>query len=435
MILNVLEIIGAVILVLLTVVLVHEGGHFVVGKLSGIRVDEFSVGFGPRLASRRRGETTYSLRAIPAGGYVRMAGMLGLEGEADAGERNFYRASIPRRLATIVAGIVANMLLAGLLFSVLKTFPVSTSVSPSMAASTAGLRNGDLIVSVDGQAVRHDNQADAVNDLHAPLSASDGRPVAISYVRGGVTQSTTAKPSLTIINRVPPTAGTSPSGSPSAVTSVTTLPVGNEFVVTAIDGQPVGTGDPARLLATRVSGYLVDANGNKGTSYSNIVAAGVTDGTGTDGAVQAAWRLGVGPGFDGDSAAQALADGFGTIPAFISDTYHGIANIITTPNSGGLNGPQGLSGPVGIVRETATVTQQGWTSLIYWLAFISMNLGFINLLPVPFLDGGKLVLILLEAARRRRLDPRREALIYAAGLALVVVFVIYVTIGDVARPQ
>jgi regulator of sigma E protease len=434
-ILNVLQIIGAVILVLLTVVLVHEGGHFVVGKLSGIRVDEFSVGFGPRLAARRRGETTYSLRAIPAGGYVRMAGMLGLEGEADAGERNFYRASIPRRLATIVAGIVANMLLAGILFSVLKTFPVSTSVSPSMAASMAGLRNGDLIVSVDGQAVRHDTQADAVYDLHAPLSASAGRPVTISYVRDGATHRTTAKPSLTIINRVPSTAGTAAPGSPSAVTSVTTLPVGDEFVVTGIDGQPVGAGDPARLLSTRVSGYVIDANGNPGTRYSNILAVGVTDGTGADGAVQAAWRLGVGPGYDGDSAAQALADGFGTIPAFISDTYHGIANIITTPNSGGLNGPQGLSGPVGIVRETATVTQQGWTSLIYWLAFISMNLGFINLLPVPFLDGGKLVLILLEAVRRRRLDPRREALIYAVGLALVVVFVIYVTIGDVARPQ
>src|ERR1700736_4083385 len=110
---DVLAVVGAVILVLLTVVLVHEGGHFLVGKLCGVRVDEFSVGFGPRIAAKRFGETTYSLRVIPAGRFVRMAGMLGLEGEADAGERNFYRASIPKRLATLMAGVAANMIFAG----------------------------------------------------------------------------------------------------------------------------------------------------------------------------------------------------------------------------------------------------------------------------------------------------------------------------------
>ena len=83
---------GAFILVLVTVITVHEFGHFAVGKLSGIKVEEFSIGFGPKLYSRTIGETLYAVRAIPAGGFVRMAGMLGLAGETDAGERNFYRA-------------------------------------------------------------------------------------------------------------------------------------------------------------------------------------------------------------------------------------------------------------------------------------------------------------------------------------------------------
>src|SRR6202011_4468714 len=130
MTLDVLAVVGAIILVLLSVVLVHEGGHFIVGKLCGIRVDEFSVGFGPRIASKRFGETTYSLRVIPAGRFVRMAGMLGLEGEADAGERNFYRASIPKRLATLLAGIVSNMLFAGLIFTVLFTLPTGSHIPP-----------------------------------------------------------------------------------------------------------------------------------------------------------------------------------------------------------------------------------------------------------------------------------------------------------------
>jgi len=137
---------------------------------------------------------------------------------------------------------------------------------------------------------------------------------------------------------------------------------------------------------------------------------------------------------DGEPVTTALGDGFGQIPTFITTTFTDLANLITNPKSGGITGPQGLSGPVGIVRETVTATHQGGRSLAYWIAFISMNLGLVNVLPIPFLDGGKAVLILIEAIRRRRLDPRREALIYAVGLAIVVVFVIYVTIGDVSRP-
>jgi regulator of sigma E protease len=131
---------------------------------------------------------------------------------------------------------------------------------------------------------------------------------------------------------------------------------------------------------------------------------------------------------------QAAADGFGQIPTFVTTTFTDLGNLVTNPKSGGITGPQGLSGPVGIVRQTVTATHQGGRSLAFWIAFISMNLGLVNVLPIPFLDGGKAVLILIEAVRRRRLDPRREAFIYAVGLAIVVVFVIYVTIGDVSRP-
>lgn len=441
MILDVVTVVGAVILVLLTVVLVHEGGHFLVAKLSGVRVDEFSVGFGPRIAARTWGETTYSLRIIPAGGYVRMAGMLGLEGEADAGERNFYRASIPKRLATILAGIASNMVFAGLLFAILFALPNSSRIQPATAAQRAGLHDGDVIVSVDGHSIRHDNAADVSNDLHAATAAADGRPMSVVYTSAGTTHTTTIVPSLIVVNGVAPVVAPSPSagGSPAPsqpVTSLRDLPVGLEFVVTGINGQPAHPGDPAELLregVTTVSGFLINADGTVGSSYSNLAVSGVQDGGGADGVVQAAWRLGISPNYDGEGVGQALSDGFGQIPSFITSTYSAIANIVSNPKSGGLNGPQGLSGPVGIVRETVTATHQGGRSLAYWIAFVSMNLGLVNVLPIPFLDGGKAVLILLEAVRRKRLDPRREALVYAVGLAIVVVFVIYVTIGDVGR--
>jgi regulator of sigma E protease len=445
MIVDVLAVIGAIILVLLSVVLVHEGGHFVVAKLSGIRVDEFSVGFGPRLAARTVGETTYSLRALPAGGYVRMAGMLGLEGEADAGERNFYRATIPKRLATILAGIVANMIFAGVLFTVIFMWPNASHMQPGAAAQLAGLHDGDVIVSVDGQPIRHDTAADVAGDLHTATARADGRPMTVVYSSGGSTHTTVITPSLIVINGVQgpsapsaaPGATAAPAPGPAPVGTLSSLPVGEEFVVTAVNGQPVPAGDPAQVLGSanaRVSGFVINPDGSRGAAYSNLSAAGAGDGSGAPGAVQAAWRLGITPNYDGEPVVQAAADGFGQIPTFVTTTFTDLGNLVTNPKSGGITGPQGLSGPVGIVRQTVTATHQGGRSLAFWIAFISMNLGLVNVLPIPFLDGGKAVLILIEAVRRRRLDPRREAFIYAVGLAIVVVFVIYVTIGDVSRP-
>jgi regulator of sigma E protease len=442
MILDVLTVVGAIVLVLLTVVLVHEGGHFLVGKLCGIRVDEFSVGFGPRILAKTVGETTYSLRVLPAGGYVRMAGMLGLEGEADAGERNFYRATIPKRLATILAGIVANMIFAGLLFTAINMWPTSSHIQPGAAAQVAGLHDGDTIISVDGQPIRHDTAADVTADLHTATARADGRPMTVVYSSGGTAHTTVVAPSLTLINGLRAAAGTSPgaTASPSAggatVRTLADLPFGVEFVVTAVNGQAPRPGDPAAVLATgtSVSGFVINDDGSRGSSYTNLMASRVTSGGGADGALQAAWRLGITPNSDGEPPVQALADGFGQIPTFVTTTFSDLGNLITNPKSGGITGPQGLSGPVGIVRQTVTATHQGGRSLAFWIAFISMNLGLVNVLPIPFLDGGKAVLILLEAVRRRRLDPRREALVYAIGLAIVVVFVIYVTIGDVSRP-
>ena len=256
MIVDVLVAIGAIALVLLVVVLVHEGGHFLLAKLSGVRVDEFAVGFGPRLFAFTRGETTYSFRVLPAGGYVKMAGMLGLEGEADAGERNFYRASIPKRMATILAGVAANFLLAGILFTVWAATPTDSRLLSGAALDQAGLRNGDVIVSVDGRAIRHDTAADVSTDLHVATAQADGRPMTVVYTRDGSTRTATVKPSLIIINAViasspaPATPGASPAATPAAggtTVAANGIPVyPSQFLVTAVNGTPVGPGDPAQ---------------------------------------------------------------------------------------------------------------------------------------------------------------------------------------------
>ncbi|HEX6492413.1 MAG TPA: site-2 protease family protein, partial [Candidatus Dormibacteraeota bacterium] len=129
--------IPAIVLTLFVIVTIHELGHYLFAKWSGIRVDEFAIGFGPRVYGIRRGETLYSIRLIPAGGFVRMAGMMGIEGEPDAGDRNFYRATIPRKSATILAGGIFNLILAGILFAIvaIPAIPAVIGVDSPLAAA------------------------------------------------------------------------------------------------------------------------------------------------------------------------------------------------------------------------------------------------------------------------------------------------------------
>jgi regulator of sigma E protease len=421
---------GAFILVLVSVITIHEGGHFLVGKLSGIKVEEFAIGFGPKLYSKRIGETLYAVRAIPAGGFVRMAGMLGLTGEADAGERNFYRASRPKRFATVAAGIFANFIFGALIFAIIDAQPTPYQFDRHAASGQAGLRNGDTILALNSQVIRQDSLAHVTTDLHKATSASQGTPITVTYqASDGSVHRTTLTPRLTISNFL---------NNDSSVTNGT-LPIGS-LVVTAIDGHPVGTGDPATLLGggnpVTITGYEENSDGTVTQQFSNVTVFGIHNGYPTLNAARVSWIMGVVPGYNGLSVPAAIASGFTAIPNFIGAEFSGIYGLIVHPPQGGVNGPQGFTGPVGIAQETATATNNGFlgqNGLLWWIGFISMNLGFVNMLPIPFLDGGKLLFILIESVRRRRLNPKVEAAITAVGLAVIVIFAVYVTIGDVTR--
>jgi len=413
--------VGAVIITLLAVVLVHEFGHFSVAKLAHIRVDEFAVGFGPKVFWRRRGETLYSLRAIPAGGFVRMPGMLGLEGEPDAGDRNFYRASKPRRFSTLAAGIVFNFVFAGLCFTAVNMAPTPSRVLAGGPLATAGVGDGATIIAIDGVAVRHDTPPDVTTDLHAATARSQGRPLRVNYrAPDGSLRTAMVQPNLVLFF-----------GAPSGPLQP------GVYVVTLIDGHPVGSGDPAAVLGdggkVTISGY---AEGAPKQLFHNVTISNVTTGYGATNGIAANWLLGLQAGFDGQPFPTAISNGFQTIPAFIGGEAIGIYQLITVPSLGGVTGPNGFTGPVGIAQQTVSAAQGGilgQQGLVWWVGFVSMSLGLVNVLPIPFLDGGKLLFLGIEAVRRRRMDPRFEAAASAIGLAVIVLFAIYVTIGDVGR--
>src|SRR5262245_48293202 len=173
-------------------VLVHELGHFVVAKLAGIRVEEFGIGFPPRLLAIRRGETEYSLNAVPLGGFVRMLGE-----EDPTQPRSFARSPKLWRIAILLAGSTMNMLAAALFFSIAFAagWPTVTQtaveifrVVPGSPAEQVGLQRGDVVVSLAGQPVR------ATGDLRRITEANLGQPIAAEIKRGDQTQTLTLVP-------------------------------------------------------------------------------------------------------------------------------------------------------------------------------------------------------------------------------------------------
>ncbi len=400
--------VGGIALMLLAVVLVHELGHFVTAKRAGIAVEEFAVGFGPRLIGVRHGETLYALRLIPAGGFVRMAGMTGLEEPPhDGGARGFIRASLARRALVLVAGGAMNLLLAGCLFTVaLLAGSPGPQVAPGGGLAAAGLRGTLTIVALNGQRVG------AVAQLRARLQADAGRPLRVTVrpYGGGAARTVTVRPQLRWVG----------------LAARPAIPL--EARIVALDGRPVPQPGSDGLGAAVSGGRPVEVAWVNGARHGTASVA--------PGRLLLSWEVGyllpignyVMPGFSGPPrpVPTALGAGFLAVPAEIGGIFHGLASLVAS------HGPTRarLTGPVGIAEATSVATQVSPVAYLTLVGVISLNLGLFNLLPVPFLDGGRLFFVALEWIRRRRLDPQREALVHMVGLALILMLAFYATYGD-----
>ncbi|HVA20772.1 MAG TPA: site-2 protease family protein [Candidatus Micrarchaeia archaeon] len=403
--------VGGIALMLLAVVIVHELGHFVTAKRAGIAVEEFAVGFGPRLLSVRRGETIYSLRLIPAGGFVRMAGMTGLEDPAhDGGARGFVRASLGRRALVLVAGGAMNLLLAGALFTVAL---LVGSPGPQVAAggglAAAGLRGSITIAALDGRRVT------GVVALRDRLQAGGGRPLRVTVrpYDGGAPRTVTVRPQLRWVG----------------LAARPAIPL--EARIVSLDGRAVPHRSPTGLAAALGAGGKILVGWVSG-GHRGVAAVAPQR-------LAVSWEVGyllpvgnyVMPAFSGPPRALpwAVGAGFLAVPREIGDIFSGLAALIA-PHPGGTSQAH-LTGPVGIAEATSVATQVSPIAYVTLVGVISLNLGLFNLLPVPFLDGGRLFFVGLEWVRRRRLDPQREAVVHMVGLALILMLAFYATYGDI----
>jgi regulator of sigma E protease len=414
-------------------ILIHELGHFMVARWMGVKVLEFAIFMGPKLFSWKRGETEYSIRAIPMGGFCKMEG----EEESSDDERAFNKKPAGKRALIVVAGAAMNILVAILITTVI-SFSMGYNtrfiqkLSEDSPLKAAGLQVGDEIVSYDNKHVFYPN-----SDFPLFMFLSDGKEVDVEYRREGVKglQRTRVTPKMSApvymigISVGLDEDGTANStienvqrGSPAEMAGLVT---GDK--ITRVDDTPVGKKeDLARYLQQSKENPVditVNRNGESITVHDVKPQPSATY-----------YDLGV-------QFEDKKGEFFGTIQSGLNYSISTIRSVYMT--LGGLfTGKvkfQDLSGPVGIVDTIGQVVDLGTgfsEKLLYLLQismFLSLNLGVMNLLPFPALDGGKLLLILIEKIRRKPLAPEKEAWISMVGFVLLILLLIATLINDIPR--
>ena len=369
---EVLGTVAAFIGILVVLVLVHELGHFIVAKRAGITVEEFGIGFPPRISSVMYRGTRYSLNWIPLGGFVKM---LGEDGDVEirrlresglsddeveqAMAGAFNRRPVWVRVGVLLAGVVMNFVLAAALFAVAFSMPTligegPLTVTEVQAGSPAEgtLEVGDVIVGVDGRTFERSA------DLTDFVAERGGTTVTLDVERSG-------EPiQLEVVPRV----------------------VTDEDRADGVG--PIGFAyDPERVVERPP---LVDGP-----------VDAVARGTST------AWTIAV------------------QIPGGLADAIGGLIGL--NPDA------PDARGPIGIAQETGRILEAPLVSQLLFIGLLSVNLAVLNVLPFPPLDGGRIAVVLVEAVRRRRLPAEREALIYLAGFAVLIALVILISINDIQR--
>ncbi len=350
---NLLYSILAAVVGLGVLIVFHEFGHFLLAKLSGVGVLTFSVGFGPKLWVKKKGETEYALSAFPLGGYVKMVGE-DPEEEVKAVdlERSFAHKSLLKRTAIVAAGPGFNLLLAVFLLMVVFLFygvPVLSNlvgaVEPDSPAAQAGVQKGDRIVAVDGQGVT------AWDDLSSAIKQSGGQPLALRVQRSG-----------------------------------------EEVAMTV---------QPRKREVKNIFGELKED-----------------------------WMIGIGSqvSIEKGDPGLAVSKAFIQTYEYSKLTLIGLYKMITREVS-----PRNLGGPILIAQMAGQQAQEGIGSFLAFLAVLSINLGVLNLLPVPVLDGGHLFFFAVEAIIGRPVSLKYREKAQQVGIFLLLLLMIFAFANDIFR--
>ena len=399
---------------------IHELGHFLVAKLCKVKVNEFAIGFGPKIWQKQGKVTKYTLRLIPLGGYNSMEG----EEQYSEEEGSFSKASIPKRIAIVLAGGVVNIIFAVVTYFILmacignNTSLVVDSTMENYAARIAGVQAGDEIIKVNGKSIH------LKADLDEILEQSSGEEMTLTIKRGEEIQDITLTP--TAVEAKSTGIYLKGTSAEDASTKILMIEVGssaekaglreNDEII-KINGTEVKNQEEIIEAITNSEAEAIAVTVQRGSETLEISLTPDTT---------PVYYLGISFKMAENNLGNNLYYAFYQTGDFSFSMIDNLKMLVT----GQVKANQ-LMGPVGIAEVVAQTS--GIEDFVYLLALISLSLGVTNLLPIPALDGGRIVLLLIEAIRRKRLSEKAEINIQLIGFAFLITLSIYVAYNDILR--
>ncbi|MDP2681278.1 MAG: RIP metalloprotease RseP [Deltaproteobacteria bacterium] len=424
------------LVVLGILVFIHELGHFIMAKLSGVGVLKFSLGFGPKIIGIKRGETEYLISALPLGGYVKMVGeSTDEEVSQEDNEKSFANKPLSKKAAIVVAGPIMNLVLAFALLPLIYLIgiqipayldkePIIGYVVKGEIADKAGLKKGDIILSIDDESIKN------WEELNTAIISNPNRSLKLKIKRDGALKEILFTPEASsrtgggIAGFLPP-------------------------VIPAVGG--LNKGLPAEKAGLKIGDTILAVNGVKIDHWIELQQA-IQNKKAEEKLLlikrgNETFTVGIKPELNEDIKAYVI--GISPLQETITRRYGPVGAVIEgTKKMGELTimtfviikklfigeiSIKTLGGPLMIAQVAGQAAESGLTALLSLTAFLSLQLGILNLLPIPVLDGGFFVFFGIEALRGKPLSEKVMTIVQNIGIGLLVLLMVFVTYNDVMR--